>query len=218
MVISKNDTQKTCNIEIEESALTQVKSFKYLGTTITADGKSNIEVMIRVAQAKAAFHKRKNILCNRALSLEIRKPVLQTHIKPILLYGSESLTINRQMEKHVESTEIWFLRRMMRIPWTAMKTNTDILTEANEQRHIIADLRRSQAKCIGHVLRKKKLKDIVATLKISGKIDRARQREKILDSMTSWMRRKTATELISSTWDPEMWRGVTANAYRQGIG
>jgi hypothetical protein len=36
-------------------------------------------------------------------------------------------TINRQMEKHIESTEMWFLGRMMRIPWTARKTNTEIL-------------------------------------------------------------------------------------------
>jgi hypothetical protein len=56
------------------------------------------------------------------------------------------------MEKHIESTEMWFLRRMMRIPWTARKTNAEILIEANEQRHIIADLRRRQAKFIVYVL------------------------------------------------------------------
>jgi hypothetical protein len=54
-VVSKKDTQQTCRAEIEETTLTQVKSFKYVGTTITADGKSNTEVKSRIAQAKPAF-------------------------------------------------------------------------------------------------------------------------------------------------------------------
>jgi hypothetical protein len=59
--------------------------------------------------------------------------------------------------------------------------------------------------------------DIVTTGKICGKRDRGRQREKILDRLTKWMGKKTATELITSTRDRKMWREVTANAYRQGI-
>jgi hypothetical protein len=101
------------------NTLPPMKSFKYLVTTITADGKSNTEVKSRVAQAKVAFYKMKKILCNRALSMVTRKQVSQTYIKPILLYDSEAWTINRPMEKHIESTEMWFLRRTMRIPWTA---------------------------------------------------------------------------------------------------
>jgi ribosomal 50S subunit-associated protein YjgA (DUF615 family) len=60
------------------------------------------------------------------------------------------------MHKYIETTEIWFLRRLMRIPWTARKTNTEILIEANEQKQIVAEWRRRQAKFIGHVLRKGK--------------------------------------------------------------
>jgi hypothetical protein len=71
---------------------------------------------------------------------------------------------------------------------------------------------------IGHVLRKRKLEDIMTTGKICGKRDRGRQPEKILDSLAKWMGRKTATELITSTRDQKMWRGLTANAYQQGIG
>jgi hypothetical protein len=51
---------------------------------------------------------------------------------------SEANTINRQMEKYIESMEMWVLQRKMRIPWTTRKTNTKILLEANEQWHIIS--------------------------------------------------------------------------------
>jgi hypothetical protein len=108
-------------------------------------------------------------VCNRALSLEIKKQVLQAYIKPIFIYGSEAWTINRQMKKHIESTEMWFLRRMMGIPWTARKTNEEILIETHEQRHIIADLKKRQTQFIGHVFLKEKLEDIVTTEKLCGK-------------------------------------------------
>jgi hypothetical protein len=55
MVLSKKDTQQICRIEVKETTLKKVKSFKYLGIIITSDGKSNTEVRSRVAQAKAAF-------------------------------------------------------------------------------------------------------------------------------------------------------------------
>jgi hypothetical protein len=172
-----------------------VKIFKYLGTTITADGNSNTKVRNRVAQAKTAFHKMKNILCNRALALETREQVLQTYIKPIFLYSSKAWTINSQIEKHIVSTEMWFLRRMMRIPWTARKTNAKILIETNEQKKYYCRLK---AKFIAYILRKGKLEDIVT---VSEKQDRGRQWKNLLDSLTKWMGVKTATELILPTVD-----------------
>jgi hypothetical protein len=63
--------------------------------------------------------------------LETRKKLLQTYIKPILLYGSEVWTINRQMEMHIESMEIWFLKMGIGITLTARKTNAEILLEAS---------------------------------------------------------------------------------------
>jgi hypothetical protein len=61
---------------------------------------------------------------------------------------------------------------MIRIIWTARKTNTDILIVANEQRIIVPGLKKRQAKFIDHVLQKRKLEDIVKTGNICGKRDR----------------------------------------------
>src|ERR1700729_2188618 len=130
------------------------------------------EVKSRVAQAKAAFHKMKRILCNTSLSMELRKQCLQTYIKPILCYGSESWTINRKIKHQLEATEMWFWRRMLKIPWTAKRINENVLNEAKEQRRIIARIRKRQSKFIGHILRNGKLEHIVTTGKILGKRDR----------------------------------------------
>src|SRR6201985_1715416 len=76
MVITKNKCPPECNIKLNGTNLKQVNIFKYLGTLVTADRKCIKEVKSRIAQAKATFHKMKNILCNISLSIEVRKRVL----------------------------------------------------------------------------------------------------------------------------------------------
>ena len=58
-----------------------------------------------------------------------RKRILEALIESVLLYGCEAWTIDERMKRSLDTTEMWFLRRMMRIPWTAKKTN-EVLTEA----------------------------------------------------------------------------------------
>jgi hypothetical protein len=64
--------------------LKQVNKFKYHGTAITSDGRCTTEVKCRIGQAKVAFQKMRNILCNKNLSMEIRKLVLKTYVNTIL--------------------------------------------------------------------------------------------------------------------------------------
>ena len=53
---------------------------------------------------------------------------------------SEAWTIDERMKRSLETTEMWFLRRMMRIPWTAKKTNEEVLTEAQTTRQLITKI------------------------------------------------------------------------------
>ena len=98
MIISWKDINPICSINIHGNPLKQVNKFKYLGTILTSDGKSQTEVRRRIGQAKTAFLKMKNILTNRSLSMEVRKRVLSCYIEPILLYGCEALTINNTIK------------------------------------------------------------------------------------------------------------------------
>jgi hypothetical protein len=88
----------------------------------------------RIGQAKAAFQKMRNMLCNKNLSMEIRKQVLKTYVNIILFYGSEAWTMTKGIEKRLEATEMWFLRRMLEVPWTDKITNENILKQVNEKR------------------------------------------------------------------------------------
>ena len=70
----------------------------------------------RIAQAKASFQQMKSIMTNIKISIVVRKRILEAFIEPVLLYGCETWTIDERMKRSLKTTEMWFLRRMMRIP------------------------------------------------------------------------------------------------------
>jgi hypothetical protein len=216
MVISKKNITPKCDIRIEGKLLNQVNKFKYLGVMVTSDGRCLTEIKSRIGQAKAAFQKMRNILCNKSLSLNIRKRVLKCYIEPVLLYGCESWNVNEQMKRNLEATEMWFLRRMMRIPWTAKVTNNDCLEMANESRTLYANIRRRQTLFFGHIMRRDALENIVTTGKIDGRRGRGRPREMMIDGLRRWHGGIGTTELFQNTRDRDLWKAMDAYAFRLG--
>ncbi|GFO31937.1 pogo transposable element with znf domain [Plakobranchus ocellatus] len=156
MVISCKQESPKCDIFINKVKLKQTEKFKYLGTIILNDGKTNREISARIAQAKINFQKMKTILTNKHISIETRKRALQCYIEPFLMYGCETWTISKQIQNKLEATEMWFLRRMLRIPWTAKKTNERVLNEANKRRSLVRTIRKRQATFLGHMIEKRK--------------------------------------------------------------
>ena len=106
MVISKMKDIPLCNIFVSGKLLKQVERYNYLGTVISSNGKCLDEIRTRIAIAKTAFSKMKNILTNKKISLEVRKRVLKCYIEPVLLYVYESWKINKEAEKHLLAVDL----------------------------------------------------------------------------------------------------------------
>jgi len=81
---------------------------------------------------------------------------------------------------------MWFIRRMLRISWIAWKINEEVLREAGMKKQIITKIIGRQSRFLGRVLRRANVEHLVTTCKIKGKQDRGRQREKMLDGLSSW--------------------------------
>ena len=216
MIITRKTSIPKCEIKIEENTIKQANSFKYLGTQITSDGRNHQEIKSRIAQAKASFQQMKSIMTNIKISIVVRKRLLETFIETVLLYGCEAWTIDERMKSSLEATEMWFLRRMMRIPWTAKKTNEEILTEAQTTRQLMTKIRKRQAKFVGHVIRRNQLEHLVTTGKFDGKRGRGRPREKMLDSLADWMNIEKPSEMIRKMSCRVGWRSLIAHASRHG--
>ena len=216
MVISKKKDSPTCAIRIGNKLLKQVRNFKYLSTQISADGKCKAEVTARIMQAKKFFGQMKHLLINQSMSMKVRRRVLDCYILPVLMYGCEAWTISKEIENRLKATEMWFLRRMLRISYVDKIRNEEVLEKAGTTRSLVKKTRKRQAVFFGHVMRRKELEHLVTTGKIDGKRSRGRQKEKILDSMTVSLQKDKPTQAISCTWNRERWRSMVTNAMKHG--
>ena len=209
MVVSKQ-TGVNCHLEIGNEKIKQVKSFKYLGSIITEDGKCEKEIKSRIAMAKEAFQRLKPILVSGSLSLDTKKRILQCYVYSILLYGSECWTISTQIENRLKAAEMWFYRRMLKISWTSHQSNEEVLRRMATDRALIATIQQRRMSFFCHLIRKNEVERLSITGKINGKRARGRQRQTFLKEMSQWTR-ITPCELIHAATDRERWRVVRLN-------
>ena len=147
--------------------LENVKSFKYLGSILTNDGRCTCEIKCRIAMAKAAFNKR--TLFTSTLDLELRKKLVKCYAWSIVLYGAETWTLRAVDQKHLESFEMWCWRRMENISWTDHVRNEDVLLRVKEQRNTLHEIRKRKANWIGHILHRNCLLQRVTEGEIQGR-------------------------------------------------
>ncbi len=153
------------------------------------------------------------VLKNRTISINTKARVLKCYVWSVLLYGSECWTINKEMEKRLEATEMWFLRKMLGVSWTAKESNESIMKRMKWKRCLLNTIRYRQLKFIGHVIRKGCLEHQVLSGKICGKKDRGRQRVKYLESMNLWIEKQgyEKIDFLHAALDRRKWRIMVAN-------
>jgi exonuclease III len=213
MCVSKSKIIPTCKVYINREPVKQVNRFHYLGSIITSDGRCDEDIKMRIALSKQAFQKMSPVLKNRTISIDTKTRVLKCYVWSILLYGSECWTISKEMEKRLEATEMWFLRRMLNVPWTARETNESILKRTKSKRFLINTIRYRQLKFLGHIIRKGCLEHLVLSGKIKGKKDKGRPRIKYLENVNLWIEKQgyTKTDFLHAAQDRKNWRIMLAN-------
>jgi hypothetical protein len=153
---------------------------------LTEDGRCTCEIKSRIAMAKAAFNKKKNLFTSK-LDFNLRKKLVKVYVWSMALYGAETLTLQATDQKRLESFEMWCWRRMEKIRWTDHGRNEEVLLRVNEQRNILHEIRKRKANWIGHILRRNCLVQQVIEGKIKGQIEvtriRGRRRKKLLDDL-----------------------------------
>ncbi|KAG1673509.1 Craniofacial development protein 2 [Nymphon striatum] len=152
-------------------------------------------------------------------SIDYSKAFDKTYVWSVLLYGCECWTFNKEIEKKLEATEMWLIRRMMRISWTEKRTNDSVLKEANVTRSLIKNVRRRQLEFLGHICRQKDLEYLSITGKIEGKRSRGRQRTTFIGSLNTWTTQKqyNNNSFLRIAENRSEWRTMIANVCpRQG--
>ena len=143
MVLDSN-REDTSAFKINGQEIEEVDDFIYLGSTITNKGNSALEIRRRLAMAREAVSKMGNTWRSRRVSLNLKLRVLWATAFPIAIYGSESCTMQKAVERRVDAFEMWCYRRVLKIPWTERKTNAWVLDKIGNRLCFF-----------GHVIRRK---------------------------------------------------------------
>ena len=130
---------------------------------------------------KAGFGHIRTLLAN--LGIETRMRLLKMYVWSVILFGWDGWTISKKMRRRLEAAEMWFIRRRMRIPWTARRTNNEVLQMARGCRELLTVIRRRQIGFIGCILRGNDLERVCLLGMIEGKKARGRQIMKYMDSI-----------------------------------
>lgn len=194
MVVSKKITPQT-NLQINHTTVEQVRSYKYLGCTVNDRWEQHQEIKSRIEQARNAFGKMRPLLCNRNLSIELRKRMVKCYVFPILLYGMEAWTLTEETMRRINAFELWLYRRILRIPWVDHITNDEVLRRMNTTTEIMYLVKRRKLEYLGHVMRNEKygLLQLIIQGKIDSKRGPGRRRTSWLKNLRQWFGRSTTS-------------------------
>ena len=184
---------KVLHLKIENEKLEQVKSFVYLGATISEDGTTLKEVKTRIAIAKSKMKENREIMTSN-LSIDLKSRLIKTLIWSIATYGAETWTLNQETIRRIESFEMWCWRRMLKVKWTEKKTNAEVLKEAHVERSLLTSIKKRKHKWLGHIMRHEGLlKDIIEG-KMDGKRRKGRPRLGMMSEMGDYSKLKRNAE------------------------
>jgi len=136
-------------IKIENANLEQVHQFKYLGTQITDDARTETELQCRIAKAK--YSSMNKLFTSRQLSRELKVCILNCYLMPIFTYGCEAWTLSEVLEAKIDVFEMWCFRRMGRKSWKDRITNNEVLAKLGTERNL--SVKQRQLRYYGHIKR-----------------------------------------------------------------
>ena len=137
IVISRSETPPTYTLKLGDIKIEKVHNFNYLGSVVTSNGRCKKEIRRQISLTKDAFKKTKPILCDRKLTMPIKNRVLQTFVWPMILYGSESWTLNAETRKNIEAAEMSFYSRMLKISCVGRVTNDKVLNRVQKEGQLL---------------------------------------------------------------------------------
>ena len=118
-------------IEGEEEEV--VTNFLFLGSKITADGNYSHEIRRHLLLGRKAMTNLDSVLKSRDITLPTKVCIIKAMVFPVVTYGCESWTIKKVDSQKIGAFKLWCWKRLLRVPWTARRSNQSILKEINPE-------------------------------------------------------------------------------------
>ena len=114
---------------IDGETMETVMDFILGGSKITADGDCRHEIKRHLLLGWKVMTNLDSILNNRDITLPAKVRLVKAMVFPVVMYGCESWTVKKAERRRIDAFELWCWRRLLRVPWTARRSNQSILKE-----------------------------------------------------------------------------------------
>ena len=174
--------------EIDGETVETGADFIFLGSKITADGDCSHEIKRRLFLGRKVMTNLDNILESRDIALPTKVHLVKAVVFPVVMYGCESWTMKKAEHRKIDAFELWCWRRLLRVRWTARRSNQSILKETSPGCSLDGLMLNLKLQYFGHLMRRVDLFEKTLMLgKTESRRRRGQQRIRWLDGIIDSM-------------------------------
>ena len=137
--------------QIEGEKVEALTDFPFMDSKITADGDCSQEIRRQMLLGRKTMTNLDSVLKNKDITLPTEVCIVNAMVFPVVVYGCESWTVKKAEHQRTDAFELWCWRRLLRVSWTARRSNQSILKESNTEYSLDGQMLKLKLQYFGHL-------------------------------------------------------------------
>ena len=169
----------------------------------------------RIEIARGAFSSLSKTLTSRDISKETILRIVKCYVWSTLMYGCETWTLTKQTINRLQAFEMWVYRKILKIPWSAKKTNEEVLKMLKIKKYVVPTIEKRKTIYFGHMIRRDNIQRMLVEGRVEGKRCKGRPRTEWTTNLHEWTQITSYEEMIRKAQNRERWRIVAVNLHNE---